>query len=458
MLSLGLDLGTSFLKGAVFDLDRRSLVHVCRRPFPDPLPSVALGRVEYDPEAILSAVRDLLRDLMEPGVRYHGLVMCTQMSCLVLTDADGKPRSNCIGWRDQRALEPHPTHPGTWYSLLQASLTREQRRDLGNEMSPGSPIAFLFHQVGTAPPEPGLTPLSLGDFVLCALTGCEPSVECTNSMAYNLYHLSSRTWHAEVIRQLHLDGFHWPSIRRQGEIVGHLNHDTPVPCFTPVGDYQCALAGALLGVDELSLNISTGSQVSRLTTVLQPGDYQTRPFFDDTFVNLYSHLPAGRSLNVLVHLLTEIAGSPSIEEAWSYIERAARVANCDLEVNLSFYPGPAGSEGSIRNIRESNFTVGNLFHAAFIDMAHTYHRLALQLWPEAGWKRLVFSGGLVQKSETLQEIILRSFSAAHRFSPSAEDTLIGLLVLARVFTGRSSSVHQEMEEMRTHHNLIASHA
>ncbi len=49
---------------------------------------------------------------------------------------------------------------------------------------------------------------------------------------------------------------------------------------------------------------------------------------------------------------------------------------------------------------------------------------------------------------------MREFKSAHRFSPSAEDALLGLLVLARVFSGRAESVMQEMDEMRACSDLI----
>jgi sugar (pentulose or hexulose) kinase len=447
---LGVDLGTSFLKGAVFDVEKRSLVSVRRVPFPAPVARLAPGRVEFDPTTIVKEVQALLGSLMEPGTSYGGLVMCSQMSCLILTDSKGNARSNCISWRDQRALESHDRRGGTYYSVLRDSLTKAQRAEMGNELSPGSPIAFLFRDAEKNLMEPGLVPLSLGDYVACALTGGSPGAEPTMAMAYNAFDISRGAWHEEVIAKLRLDGLQWPAVRRQGEIVGYLKGEAPIPCYTPVGDFQCALAGALPGPDELSLNISTGSQVSRLAATFTPGAYQTRPFFDGMLVNLYSHLPAGRSLNVLVGLLTEMASLKGIstDECWAYIEEAARAGETDLEVSLSFYPGPAGEEGFIRNIREANLTVGGLFRAAFSNMAQTYRRMALRLWPEEGWSRLVFSGGLIQKSRVLRYMILKEFNCAHRFSPWEEDALMGLLVLARVFSGRAESVMQEMEEMR----------
>jgi sugar (pentulose or hexulose) kinase len=448
---LAIDIGSSFIKGAVLDLDKGTLQRTRRIPFPAPIRNLARGRVEYEPNVIVTEVRRLLHALMDSGHEYDGLVMCSQMACLVLTNAQGEARSNCIGWRDQRAHEAHPNRRGSYYTILEELLTSQQRRELGNAVSPESPVSFLFHAAELGLIEPGLVPVSLADFVLCALTGCAPSVESTHAMAYNLLDIGKNRWHEEVMDTLHLTDLRWPPIRCQGDVVGYLDGASPIPCFTPMGDFQCALVGAFLNKDELSVNISTGSQVSRLTATLEPGDYETLPFFDGGYANRYSHLPAGRSLNVLINLLSElaIAEGHSLERSWQYIDDVARAAPTDLEVNLSFYPGPAGDEGFIRNIRESDLSVGSLFHAAFQNMAETYKRLALRLWPEADWHRIVLSGGLAQKSVALKEAILREFGAAHRFSPSADDTLVGLLVLGRVFSGMAETVEQGMQDLRS---------
>ena len=103
--------------------------------------------------------------------------------------------------------------------------------------------------------------------------------------------------------------------------------------------------------DELSLNISTGSQVSRRTAEFQPGPYQSRRYFDGDFLNTITHLPAGRSLNALVDLLTELAQAQGITLAnpWEFIARRAAEADAGemsrggLSVNLSFFAGTGQS-------------------------------------------------------------------------------------------------------------------
>jgi len=81
-------------------------------------------------------------------------------------------------------------------------------------------------------------------------------------------------------------------------------------------------------------------------------------------------------------------------------------------------------------------------------MADEYHTCALRLWPEGSWKNIVFSGGLVCKLEVLREAIRKRFGADYRISPVMEDTLFGLLILARVFSGRAKSVEEATKDLR----------
>ena len=59
------------------------------------------------------------------------------------------------------------------------------------------------------------------------------------------------------------------------------------------------------------------------------GDYQTRPFFDGRFLATITHIPAGRSLNALVGLLSELAEAQglSLADPWPYIVREAGEAS-----------------------------------------------------------------------------------------------------------------------------------
>jgi len=452
MSFLGIDLGTSFIKGAVLDVETRSLEHVRRAAFPSPVGDGNPLLCEVDPAAILSSVRGLIAELSPHSPDCEGVVMCSQMHGMVLMNSHGQAESNCITWRDQRALMPAHSGEGSYYDCLVRQLDPLHIRQLGNELDPGRPLCYLYWLKEQGKLSPGHTPVSIPDFVLSSLCASDPGAEVTNAAAYSALNLETLSWHEAVIERLGLHILHWPPLLRQGAIVGYLHvNGKAVPCYAPVGDYQCALVGALLGVDELSLNIATGSQISRLMPGLALGDYQTRPFFDGRYLIVFTALPAGRSLNVLVDLLCEIAKAQGVglPDPWPWIARAAAdTPETDLEVDLNFFGAPPMGRGQIANIRGGNLTVGHLFRATFKHIAERNFELALRLWPEMAWKNLVFSGGLACKFEVLRASIVKRFATRHRIAPFSEDTLFGLLILATVFSGRAASVHELMGKYR----------
>lgn len=452
MSFIGIDLGTSFIKGAVLDLETRQLRHIHRQPFPPQLPNRNPLFCEFNPDEITSAVQSLLNKLIALANDCAGIVMCTQMHGMVLVNEKGDVRSPCFTWRDQRATMPHSSGPGTYFDVMTRRIGDGQVAMLGNELRPGTPSSFLFWLKERRELDAGLTPVSIPDFVLSKLTGAMPGVESTNGMAYGLLNLETLDWHRDIIEALGLSRLRWPVMRKHGEVVGYLPvGGKSVPCYTPVGDYQGALLGALLAENELSLNISTGSQVSRLTSGLKMGDYQSRPYFEGKFLNTFTHIPAGRALDVLVDLASELARDRQggLQDPWSYIgQEALKLDDTDLRVDLNFFSSPFGNRGAVSNIQQENLTVGHLFRAAFNNMTDRYDQCAQRIWPERAWQRLVFSGGLIAKVEALRQVIQKRFKSEYRMAPFAEDTLTGLLILAQAWSGGADSIESATNELR----------
>lgn len=448
---IAIDLGTAFIKGAVLDPDQLRLTHLQRMPFPEPLVGLPPLFCEFDPDQIVNAVRTLIEQLLPQAPDCAGLVMCGQMGGLVLTTDCGEPLSNYISWRDQRLLMPHPSGAGTYFDVMVQRLSPADRRQLGHEVRPGLPLSFLFWLGETKQLLPA-TAATLTDFVLAHLCNTAPGLEFTQ--AVGALNLETLNWHYSVFAKLGLEQVRWPTLNRLAEPVSYLQVEGQLlPCYAPIGDHQCALAGAFISYGELSLNISTGSQASLLTACFEPGNYQTRPFFDGRFLNTLTHIPAGRALNVLFAMLAELAQTQGADPdaLWAYIGQAAsQVADTDLQMDLAFFPSPVGERGAITNIREGNLAVGPLFCAAFRAMADNYHICALRLSPEQNWQTLVFSGGLAQKFDLLRRMVVDKFQCPHRLCASTEDTLLGLLVIALIISGRAASVAAAAEIVRAH--------
>jgi len=440
---IGLDLGTTTFKGAVLDLDGSAVGPVVRVPAPSRVSHLAATRHELDPEAVLTSVRSLLDELVRRAPGAAGLVMCSQMHSVVLTDERGRPRSNVITWKDQRAAELLPSSPDRLFDRLRRQVSTDQQSAIGGELRVGVPIGSLaaLRREDSLPDD--VYAASLPDFVLANLLGTAPTTEPTNAAASGLYHLDKRDWHRELITALGLDGLRWPVMQPFRDRVGEIQvKGRMLACFTPVGDQQCALAGGGLRERELSLNISTGSQASLLGRDRPRGDFLARPYFDGLWLRTIVSVPAGRALQVLVDLLTEIGGRTP--DPWDFIQNAVNtVDDTDLVVDLSLFPSLTGERGGIANIHEGNLTVGHLFAAAFRTMAANYARCAGVLSPDRDWDRVVFSGGLAQRFARLRRDILTALAQPPaRLCSTEEDTLRGLLVLALVCDGRAATVEE----------------
>lgn len=442
---IAIDLGTSFIKAALVYPQSRRVAHIVRRPFPAPLPGRPARWVEVDPGAVTAAVRSLLAELSPHARDCAGVVMCGQMAGLVLTGPQGEALSPYLSWRDQRLTLPAP-EGGAYYDRLTERLTAADRRQLGQEVRPGATLSFLFWLAQTGQlPRGAVYPATLLGFVLAHLGGAPPVMERTE--AIGLLNLETGDWHHGVLAQLGLDGLRWPALGDFRTVAAHVSvGGRRVPAYAAVGDQQCALVGAGVGAAELSLNISTGSQASRLTPALALGPYQTRPFFDGRFMNTLTHIPAGRALNVLLALVTELGGAP---DPWPYIHAAAVAAgDTDLQVDLAFFPSPVGERGAISNIHTDNLTIGHLFRAALRSMADNYQTCARRLAPAGDWERLVYSGGLAHHLPLLRELIAARLPGPARLSAVTEDTLAGLLALTMVLTGEAATVADAADQLR----------
>ena len=451
MKFLALDLGTSFLKGAVLEIEQAAISHVSRRPFPASVAGLPPLHVEVDPAAIVEATQALLAELAEAAPDAAGVVVCSQMHGLVLADDQGKAISNAVTWQDQRILEPVGAGEGSYYDQLLELLAPAEIAATGNGLKPSLPLCTLYWWARQGKLLPGATPASLPDYVLATLSGTPPVAEPTMAASLGMLDLTTGSWHTGILHKLGLDRLAWPQVVD----LAAPSYELPVgtrrlPCFAPVGDHQCALVGALLQPGELSLNISTGSQLGVMVPTFIPGPYETRPYFDAGYLQAITRIPAGRALNALVELLTELAEAEGyrVRDPWATIAAAVEATpQTDMQMDISFFASPVGERGEMLNLSEENLQVGHLFRAAFQAMARNYGVCAERLSPPVPWSQVVFSGGLAQRFGTLRDEICAQLALPYRLCPTNEDTLLGLLALARVAAGHAPTVAASVSQL-----------
>jgi len=436
----GIDVGTSFIKGAVIDVDSRQLRHTERVPFPPFRGSAPPLHCEVDPSAVMEAVEDLLARLTLHTPHCGGLVLCGQMHGFVLANGRGEAVSNYISWLDQR-VSPRE------FDEIAALVTESERREIGNEFRPGIALSLLYWlKRNAAMPRGEVTPLSIADFVAGRLCGTLPAMEPTQAAAFGALRIGTLRWHEEAIGKLGLQSLRWPEVLPAGSVIGTWRG---APCRAAAGDQQCALAGALLEDGELSVNIGTGSQVALLADSAACENYQTRPYFGGRFLRTITHIPGGRALSALIGLLTDLGGATE-EDAWRRIEPAvAAVPSTDLHAGIALFPGPCGDRGFLENLHEGNLGIGHVFRAVFESMSRNYEACARRIDPGRIAKRVVFSGGVARRLPALRELTSSALGLPSRLSPHPEDTLFGLMVLARAFS-RPSDTPGGIEQLGLH--------
>ncbi len=429
MSYVGVDVGASFVKVALLDPVAGTLVTRSRRPFPSLVCDRVLGAREGDADAIVAQVRSAIEEAAEGADAVDGVVVCGQMHGVVLTTPEGRAISPFISWQDQRAA-------GDVFAEVQHRLG-DAILATGNELRVGSPVTVLhaLRRAGELPD--GAIPASLPDFVISALAGHAVRSHPTNAAAHGAWDVANARWHDGTIGELGLDRLRWPDAAADAEVVAHVSiAGREVPVLAALGDQQAALLGVALTPDEVSVNAATGSQVSAIARTPDAGAWQVRPYVDGCFLRTVTHLPAGRALNVLVRLVAELAPDLAEDAVWARIAAAAeRATGTRLEVNPAFFEAAVGFPGSITGISEDGFSVGHLFRATFDRMARNYAEAARRIGVDPARRRVVLSGGLVQRMPPLQEAIVARFAAGTRHEPDLDATLRGLLALARVHRG-----------------------
>ncbi len=416
-----IDVGASFFKIASVDAKTWQKIKVKQVPFPDFINSRQNFR-EVCPKQALNIFTKLLDEFINDEFQYSGILLSTQMQGFILCDLQGQALSNYISWQDTRS------------DAAIAYLSKEEIQRTGNELRPGMALTNLFWLKENNLLPNKSYPLPIADFLIANLAQAEPKIHATNAAAFGGFNLETMSWDETIITKLGLEQLNWPKLSDLDQAYTELNwKGQKIPCYVAVGDQQAALLGIGLQDKQLSINIGTGSQVSMLSTNLEYGDYQLRPFFRGQFLKTITHIPAGRALNVLFKLVNELNDNKSSEEVWNYINQSVEsIQETDLELNLSFFKSALGQNGSIQNINESNLTIGHLFKASYQSMVNNYYILSTQLNPAQDWNTVVLSGGIIQKNKILREMLSRTFVDKEiGLIDNDIETLEGLKILAR---------------------------
>ncbi len=417
---LVVDVGGTFLKGLRVEIAQEGNYRVLRTEL-TPVREISDGGRVLDSEYLLSAVQGFLREMKPTNGRCHGIGVTGQMHGLVLVDRQLKAKTPIYTWRSDLAMGDQEVE---WsIPSLTQRLGPSIIRATGNELRTGIPVQTLVALRENFPLKHKIYVHSLISFVANSLVGVETTnkIHSTDAASLGLYDVIAGAWHQELVHELRLENFQLPMPVSEIEGIG-INEEFQCPVLVALGDHQTNMVGVGLELDEFSVNLATGGQVSRITEIPKES-LQLRPFFDGKFLHCVTHIPAGRSMNVLISLFSnELSGST--DYAWKIVSEATRKCHSStLRINNSFFESSYGSVGSITNIDESNLHLGSIFRATCDSIVNMVQDAAVKL-DCVSLDKMVLSGGLLTRFEPLHAALVERMSEFRWRRVDADDASV----------------------------------
>ena len=342
-LTLGVDVGTTMAKAALFDLaDPAVPVAVAEAPSPHTSPRP--GHMEADPARVLDAVAAGIAEVM--GGRPAGSVAALGISATAcgawLVDADGAPVRPAILWNDGRAGE------------IVAGWGADGRLDevfaiAGNVPYPGYTLPLLAWLRAHEPAS-----LDAADAVLCPkdwlrerLTGVRGTD--VSDASYIPFDLRAREWSAELARLCEVEE---DAARLLPPILSEDRTDPLLPEWAERLGLPAGLPVGLGLTDVVSATVGGGAiRPGRAVTSLGTSAVSTvvadDPVFEPAGIGIAAAAPLGRFARTMVNT----SGSMTLDwaarlvtggDVGALLERAGRAPAGAEGLTLVPYLSPAG--------------------------------------------------------------------------------------------------------------------
>jgi hypothetical protein len=473
------------VKAAVFSSAETGVLWKCSVPTPEKRDCQIPQSFEIEGEALYQQVRALLE---EAAGRFpvEALLLSTQMHGFVYQLPGREDRY--VSWQDARCTEKMPEQELSYLEYLKSVIPPEWMEACGVPLKPSLGMCNLYallhgacdraeegqdaaeydatgrHMAGHDASEAGETVTAdgtlytLGSYLNVRLGG-ENICHASNAAPLGLMDQQSRQWSGALLEKLGFEGISFPRIAEEDFIScgNAVVNGRSIRLYPVYGDQQVSVLGAMPEEGDLLINIATASQISCLRKQFMPGDYESRPYFGQKYLNTISNMPGGRNFGVLTDFLKECAAllcsrELSTSQIWQIVnDSVLQAADGGPTVDVLFFPTEHKTDGgSIRGIRPGNLTVGSLFAGAYADAAGIYREAMKRLEPEKGqekgWRAITFLGGVSFKNPVLIGYIAKVLGLPYKKPKFPEEALNGLYRLSLAACGAISGLDEAREK------------
>lgn len=426
---IAIDCGASFIKAT--QLSYGQIVRTIVKKTPADSDNAKLGKS-------VKIIREIIEQLSINLNEIH-IGFSNEMHGFVLADQDGVPVLPYISWQKELGnLEE-------CRNLFDPDLIRTT----GMPLKLGLPSTNLYYLIKNRQlvSHKQLYFYTLGDYYIRVITGQQPYTHATNAAATGLYDIAEKKWITDLLKEIlgdnGLNSVTFPEIYQKQKEICIEKNKKKLFFYPALGDQQAALLGAQLENEgEISLNFGTGAQISILSKKIEYSQaYQIRPYFGNYFLKTVPHIPSGRALNVYFDFVKDMVNEFTMVEdevLWKYINSQARKNQCqNMKIDMSFFSNAITDHdvGSVENIQEENFSVGNFFDSIYAQMADNVEDVYKKLG-RPFVNKILISGGVLNKNDYLREKVLAKFSDVNSVYMAKNETADGVKKFIESITGR----------------------
>lgn len=462
---IGIDLGATFIKGALFDVNKLEISNITKYSSPQPKiisKKPLFLRFETNPNLYEKIIRKIISKYLQISNDVAGIVFSTQMHGMVLMDSKFNPLTNFIGWQDERLLEKSTDRSLIWADILHSRIRNVNSSSTGIKLKSGLMGSTLFwlKENKMLDKYKNAKALFLGDYIAIRLSKGEAVTDATNACSSGLFDVKENRWDVNILKKIGIDISYMPAIVTTGTKVGYVKtQKRKIPIFVSVGDLQSTVLGSFIKKRDICINIGTGSQISLVSTKFDTGDYDIRSYFDNEFLYTITHIPAGRALNVLVKFIAGIGNTVydvnNKVDLWKKLSNLieSRKESNGLKSNITFFKNNFTGviSGNFTNITEDNWTVENMFVSALESIAGNFKIVYNRLQKGRNINKITFSGGLARKLPLLRNLIKEKLNKKSYLAPYKEETLTGLFIISLFIERGFKNIKEASLYCKKHH-------
>ncbi len=423
--SLGIDIGTTTICGAVVDVEKKQLIESFTKKN-DSWIDNGLGKTQ-DSDIILSVVNELLVCVLEK-YNISNIGITGQMHGIVYFDEEGFAVSPLYTWQNEYGSQKINDTDKTYCEEI-SNLT-------GYKITTGYGFATHYYlQKNKMIANNAKSFCTIMDYItmrICNLN--KPFCHSSNAASIGLFDIKNQKFDVNAINKISFD-LKLPSVTSKCETIG-LYKDIPVS--NAIGDNQASVLGTIgTASDKILVNFGTGSQISAIIkNYVEINGLETRPYINGNYLLVGSALCGGRAYAIVERFFREyyfecVGKDVSQYETMNKLAKLGYENKSSMKVHTQFCGNreKADMYGKIENITDSNFLPSNMIFGTILGMVNELYNMYEKMNLK-GITKAVASGNAVKQNSVLLDTIKDVFMLDTSVMEYDEEAAFGAAMFA----------------------------